>query len=482
MSTQILIIASYFLVLVAIGFNSKKHLKSSLAFQGIGLGVMMSASASAGEWLGGTSTIGVSEYGFDFGISGSWYTIANGIGMIFLALFFAKLYRSMESVTIPGIIGKLLGRQARIWSSVFLIFVMLAVGTSQMIAAGSLGMTLFGLNFITVVIGSAVIFITMTLSGGMIAIAKTHTLHLVSLYGGAILALILSLGQAGGVASLAEGLPAGHFDMTAIGTPKIFSWVVASLLGACTAQASIQPILAAKDARTAKRASLIAAVVVAPFGILTALLGMVARLLSDRGKLSNSAGQAITDGKQALPALMLSLPPVASGIIMASILAAILATISSIILASGTMFTRDIYQSLIHPKADERRLFLASRISTATAGLVCAIAAIFLNSGSIRVLDIVYFAYSIRGALFVIVLLGLFWKRTSPRGAVLGMISTVVVGCFWVLYNKFAGHFPINAAISETYASISTALVSTILFSMMLPKRKEEEIPRKTSN
>ncbi|MCX7026537.1 MAG: hypothetical protein NT061_03405 [Spirochaetes bacterium] len=211
-----------------------------------------------------------------------------------------------------------LGRQARTWSSVFLIFVMLTIGTSQMISAGSLGMTLFGLDFATVVIASAVIFIAMTLSGGMIAIAKTHTLHLVSLYSGEILALILSLGPAGGMASLAKGLPASHFDMTALGMLKIVSWVIASLLGACTAQASIQPILAAKDGKTAKRASLIAAIVVAPFGILTALLGMVARLLSDRGKLSNGAGQAITNGKQALPALMMSLPPVAGGIIMAS--------------------------------------------------------------------------------------------------------------------------------------------------------------------
>lgn len=424
MSTQIVIIASYFAVLVSIGFNSKKHLKSSLAFQGAGLGVLMSASASAGEWLGGTSTIG---------ISGCWYTIANGLGMIFLALFFAKLYRSMESVTIPGIIGKFLGRQARTWSSIFLIFVMLAVGTSQMISAGSLGMTLFGLDFITVVIFSAAIFIAMTLTGGMIAVARTHTLHLVSLYGGALLAIFLSLGKAGGMVRLARELPAGYFDMTAIGIPKILSWIVASLLGACTAQASIQPILAAKDGKTAKRASLIAAVVVAPFGILTALLGMIARLLSDRGELSNSAGRAI-------------------------------------------------FQGLIRPEADERHLFLASRVSTAVAGIVCAIAAIFLYSGPIRVLDIVYFAYSIRGALFIVVLLGIFWKRTSPRGAVLGMISTVVIGCFWVLYNKIAGHFPINAAISETYASISTALVTTIFFSVLFPRREDEEITHSARN
>ncbi len=66
MSIQILIIATYFVITIVIGLYSKKTAKSSDAFHGAGMGVLMCVCASTGEWLGGTATTGVSEYGFDF--------------------------------------------------------------------------------------------------------------------------------------------------------------------------------------------------------------------------------------------------------------------------------------------------------------------------------------------------------------------------------------------------------------------------------
>ena len=92
MSLQLIIILVYFAATVLIGLYAQSKAKDSSAFHGAQLGVLMCVAAGTGEWLGGTATTGVAEYGFDFGISGSWYTIANGIGVIFLALLFAKLY------------------------------------------------------------------------------------------------------------------------------------------------------------------------------------------------------------------------------------------------------------------------------------------------------------------------------------------------------------------------------------------------------
>ncbi|MBC7324742.1 MAG: sodium:solute symporter, partial [Moorella sp. (in: Bacteria)] len=91
MSVQLLIVLLYVALIVGIGVYTQKMTKSSAAFTGAGMGVLMIVAASCGEWLGGTSTTGVSEYGYTSGLSGSWYTIANGIGVLFLAIFFAKL-------------------------------------------------------------------------------------------------------------------------------------------------------------------------------------------------------------------------------------------------------------------------------------------------------------------------------------------------------------------------------------------------------
>ena len=131
MSTQLIVIIIYFAVTVLIGVLSGRKSKGSDSFVGAQMGLLAIVCASTGEWLGGTATTGVSEYGFNAGISGAWYTIANAVGTMFLGLCFAKLYRSVDSVTVPGIIQQFFGRKARTVSSALLIFVMLAVGLSH---------------------------------------------------------------------------------------------------------------------------------------------------------------------------------------------------------------------------------------------------------------------------------------------------------------------------------------------------------------
>lgn len=484
MNIQLLIIVLYFVATVVIGVLAGRKAKSGDSFHGAEMGLFAIVAASTGEWLGGTATTGVSEYGFDFGLSGAWYTISNGIGVIFLALLFAKLYRSLNTVTVPGIIGKFLGVKARTVSSVFLTFVMIAVGISQMIAAGSLGVSLLGLDFNLVCIVFALVFIVYTLAGGMAAVASTNVMHLIFMYGGVILAIILSLSAVGGFGGFTEGIAAveaaeegkNYFNMFSIGMPKVSSWVIASLLGACTAQAGIQPVLAAKDVKTARKACIITAFVAAPFGLFTATLGMVAKVMSHNGTLLNTAGEVVTSGKLALPTLMMNLHPVAGGIVLASILAAILSTVSPLILAAGTMLTKDIYQGVIKPDATDKQVLNMSRITTAVSGIICCVVAIFLNSSGIRVLDIVYFAYSMRGALFVVVLLGIYYKKTSQKAAIYGMLCTAIVGGFWVIFNGVVGHYPIHPAISETYASVVVAFISTFLFSKVFKVGEEERL------
>ncbi len=457
MPIQFFIIIGYFCLTIGIGIYAKKKSTSSDAFHGANLGILMCVAAGTGEWLGGTSTTGVSEYGYTFGLSGAWYTLANGVGIIFLALFFAKLYRSLDTVTVPGIIEKFIGVKARIVSSVLLTFVMIVVGASQIIAAGTLGVSILGLDYNISVIILGIGFIVYTLAGGMTAIGYTNVMHLVAMYGGVVLAIVLTGKDIGGIQSLHMQLPQEpYFNMFSIGMPKVSSWIIASVLGACTAQAGIQPILAARDAKVAKKAALLTAFAVAPFGILTAVLGMVAKVRFPE----------LANAKLALPTLMMNLSPLGGGLVLASIMAAILSTVAPIILAAGTMFTKDIYQRVINSEASDSKILYMSRVSTGIAGVICSVLALFMY-GSARILDMVYFAYTIRGALFVVLLLGIYWKRTSSRGAIYGMWITGAVGLFWVVYQAIYGEFPINSAITETYAAVIAALVSTVIFSLI---------------
>jgi SSS family solute:Na+ symporter len=457
MSLQLILILFYLMLTVAIGVYAKKKSNSASSFHGAGLGVLMCVAAGTGEWLGGTSTTGVSEYGYLFGLSGAWYTISNGIGLIVLALFFAKLYRSLETVTVPGIIEKFIGVNARIVSSILLTFVMLAVGTAQIIAAGTLGVTVLGLDYTISVIILGIGFIVYTLAGGMVAVGYTNTVHLIAMYGGVLLAIIISLLDIGGLNAVRSSLPAEqYFNMTSIGIPKVSSWITASILGACTAQAGIQPILAAKDVHVAKKSAVITALIVAPFGLFTALLGIISKIKYP----------GIENAKLALPTLMMNLNPIAGGIVLASIMAAILSTVSPIILASGTMITKDIYHRVFKTDASDDQLLFVSRLTTGAAGLMCIILAVIMY-GSTRILDMVYFAYTLRGAIFVVLLLGIYWKKTSEKGAVYAMIITALVGFFWIIHKAVLGYYPVHRMLTETYASIIAAFVSTVAFSLV---------------
>ncbi|NTV90080.1 MAG: sodium:solute symporter family protein [Clostridiales bacterium] len=466
MSIQLLIIILYLVLTIAIGFFSGrkkgKEGSSSASFHGAGLGIVMCVAAGAGEWLGGTSTSGVSEYGYLSGISGAWYTISNGIGIIVLAIFFAKLYRSLDSITIPGIIEKFLGVNARVVSSILLTFVMLAVGTAQILAAGTLGVTILHLSFNASVIILGIGFIAYTLVGGMKAVATTNILHLTMHYFGVILALLAVSGKLGGLHVIATELPADpYFNWFGIGNSKVVSWLIASVLGACTAQAGIQPLLAAKDVHVARKAAFITGLIVAPYGILTALLGMYAKVQFPD----------LANAKLAIPSLMMSLSPVVGGIMLAALMSAVMSTISPIILSTGTMLTKDIYQRILRPEASDRKVLLVSRILTGLAGVVCILLAmIFYNSSTI--LDMVYFAYTIRGSIFVVLLFGIYWKKTSSKGAIWSLVVTALVGMSWVVYHSITKTYPISAGFNETYASIITAVICTITFSLAFPKKK----------
>ena len=475
-----IIIVVYFVITVVIGVLSGRKTKSAAAFTGVALSTFAIVCASTGEWLGGTATTGVSEYGFLYGLSGWWYTIANGIGVLFLGLLFAKLFRSLETGTVPGIIEKFFGVHARTVSCVILTIVMLAVGLSQMIAAGKLGENLLGIPFWISCVAFAVIFIVYTLAGGMNAVASTNVLHLIVMYVGVIVALLFAVKGAGGLSEFTSGISSlkteggqSFFNMFSIGGEKVSSWIIASLLGACTAQAGLQPVLAAKNAKQARKACIITAFVAAPFGFFTASLGMAARVMYENGTLL--AGEEVSvAAKNALPQLMLNgMPVIAGGLVMAAILAAVLSTVSPIILAAGTMVTRDVYQRVLHPDASDEKVLKMGRITTAISGVICCVGAICLVNAS-TILDIVYSAYSIRGALFIVILLGIYWGRASQKAAIISMIFTAIVAISWVAFKVATGSYPLvigTFKVTETYAAVVVALIAMLVFSGIFPRK-----------
>ena len=467
---QIIIVFTYILLTILISALGKNKTKTTKGYEGTSLGLLLCVVAGAGEWLGGTATTGIAEYGYIYGVSGAWYTIANGLGICFLAIFFAKMFRRLNTPTVSGIIGNYLGKKAKMASAALLILIMIVIGMTPVVALGTMGETLFGFKPNISILIMGLVVLCYTVLGGMMAVGYTNILHLIVMYAGAILAVFLCGKEIGGFEAMKTALPETHFSFSSIGMPKISSWIVASVLGACTAQAGLQPVLAANDESTAKKSSFYIAALVAPFGVFTAILGMIARIKFP----------GLENTKLALPTLLLSMDSVSGGFIMASVFAAILSTIAPIFLSVGTLFTRDIYQETKWYNKDtcsDEKLLRVSRTATLIGGLICIGASLVLGKSS-TILDMIYFGYSLRAALFIILLLGILWKRTSEEGAISAMVLTGVAGIIWIVHKKVTGTYPLHPNFSETYISVLVALVTTVAVSVVYNVFKKNQLKK----
>ena len=103
---------------------------------------------------------------------------------------------------------------------------------------------------------------------------------------------------------------------------------------------------------------------------------------------------------------------------------------------------------------------------------VLIVAAMGLVNAS-AVLDLVYAAYSLRGAIFIIILFGIYTKFASSRASIWSMWCTGIVAIGWVAIKLITGSYLI-AGVTETYAAAGVAVIATIIFSLIFKPSAEE--------
>ncbi|MBW2638409.1 MAG: hypothetical protein JRC86_13030, partial [Deltaproteobacteria bacterium] len=263
-----------------------------------------------GDWLGGGSTIGVSQRGYTEGIVAWLYSISIGIALFAVAFTMAARFRRLGAVTVPEVMGKLFDQKTRLASSIFIAFAYFVIGITQIIAGGALLSTLLGVDKWIADLLSALIFLFIVVAGGLHSIALVNVIQCIVIFIGMTFGLFFSLRLIGG--SVSEGfgmlihkLPPSFWSFESI-SPVTWSGEVLSTVFACfAAQAAITGIFAAKDTKAAVNGTWIAAALIMPIGIVYVLLGMCARVYF---------GSELPFGLTAGPAIILELHPVVAGI------------------------------------------------------------------------------------------------------------------------------------------------------------------------
>lgn len=328
---------------------------------GRGLPTVVVAAMLAGLAVGGASTIGVAEQAYTAGISAGWYNAAWAAGAVVLGLFAARRFRRSGITTLPEYFEQHYGVGGRVLGVIGQLVIQIVITSLQYVAGGAILSSLlpgvFDLH--TGMAVTAAVFVAITLIGGFWAAGLTNVVNVIVIYLGVGLGVVLTLGRLGGLAGLARQLPAGHpgFDPGAVGGGLILAWFIVMITMAHSTQSVIQVGFAAKDERTAARGYLLGAAVIAPVGFISALLGMAAAV--------QFPGIVPTE---ALPKVVLALPPLAAGLILAGLWAADVSTASALLLGSATLVSNDLIKR-----------FRKTELSPANEQAVCRLTVLALS-------------------------------------------------------------------------------------------------------
>ena len=278
--TTTIIILLYMAVIVAVAVISTTRKKVKEAddylLAGRSLGPFMLAGTLAAAEIGGGSTVGVAAKAYgDWGLSAGWYVVCSGIG-IFLVSFIAPYLRKAMATTIPEILERRYGTSAHLFATILSIIAGFIAGAVQIIATSTIISTITGMDLGKTIVLAGVIITIYTMLGGLVSVTATDIIHIVFITVGMAIAMPLIVKNAGGWENVKSLLPPGQLGLTKVGWKTIIGLILMYFMTFSTGQEAVQRYFAAKDMHVAKKGSFLCAIIMAVYGFIPAIVGLVA--------------------------------------------------------------------------------------------------------------------------------------------------------------------------------------------------------------
>ncbi|MGC9513984.1 MAG: sodium:solute symporter [Fidelibacterota bacterium] len=459
-----IIIFLYFGVVMFIGFYSSKHKDSEdyfLAGRNIGwvaIGASLFASNISSEHF-----IGLAGSGASSGLAVGHFEWLASFIVLFLGWIFVPFYLKSGVFTMPEFLERRYNHSSRMYLTTISIVAYVITKISVTLLAGGLLLNkILGWDMITSAIVLVVVTGIYTIAGGLKAVIYTELIQTVVLIGGAVTLTILGMNEVGGFEGLRAALPADYFSMFKPSNHPDFPWTGilfgAPILGIwywCTDQFIVQRVLSAKNINHARTGSIFAGFLkILPVFILV-LPGLVAAVMFPGIR-----------GDEAYPTLVTShlLPIGIKGIVIASLLAALMSSLASVFNSSSTLFTMDFYKN-IKPKASENELVLVGRLAT-TVLVILGILWVPL----IRSISSHLFVYlqSVQGyispPIAAVFIFGIFWTRVNGKGAIYALVGGGILGAARLIMEILFKRTGVDFGILNWYASMNFLHFATMLF------------------
>ncbi len=405
--------------------------------------------------------IGMSGSGFALGLAIASYEWMAAITLIIVGKFFLPIFIEKGLYTIPEFVEKRFSTNLKTILAVFWIALYVFVNLTSVLYLGSLALeTVMGIPMVYGVIGLALFAAAYSLYGGLSAVAWTDVIQVIFLVLGGLATTYFALNMVSGGEGMISGLEiiyekaperfAMIFDesspfyksLPGIGVLLGGMWV-ANLYYWGFNQYIIQRALAAKSLKEAQKGILFAAGLKLIIPLIVVIPGIAAYVMVNDPDIMARLGAAglknlptLEQADKAYPWLLQFLPTGLKGVAFAALAAAIVSSLASMLNSTSTIFTMDIYKQYINKNASDKSTVNMGRISAAVALAVACIMAPLLGGIDQAFQFIQEYTGVVSPGILAIFILGLFWKKTTNKGAIVGALVSIPIAMYFKVAPK----------------------------------------------
>ena len=501
-----LIILIYFGFVLGIGYYLRKYTKSQEEFflagrknsQWVAGLAFLSANMGALELLGMTGNT------FKYGMYvAHFYWIGAIPAMLFLGIYMMPFYYSGKINSVPGYLKLRFDEKTRVLNGISFAIMTLLVSGINLYAMALVLHTFLGWNWDVSMWASAItVAIYVGLSGLMSAIF-TEIIQFFLIWFGLFLVSVMGIIEIGSVSQILHRLPESMNTLwSTSGDPMkngmLVNWggivlglgFVSSFGYWTTDFLVVQRAFTAKDLRSARMAPILASFFKMALPFIVILAGLIAIALSSDPK---SGFKLLQDGGQinydsALPLLIQRYYPQGLvGLGVTALLAGFMAGQAGNISAFNTVWTYDIYKSVLNRKASDTHLLWMGRAST-IVGVILSLGTAYWAKSFPSIMDYMQAIFSwVNAPLFATMFLGMFVWWITPNGAFWGLVTGMASSFLMWMGGKFNWYNESIITMSNVksemaanfwrawWAGVICAAV-TVTVSLVTEKRPKQEL------
>ncbi|MFM2043896.1 MAG: cation acetate symporter [Pseudomonadota bacterium] len=456
--TAIIMFLLFVLGTLGITYKAAMQTRSAADFYAAGGGItgFQNGLAIAGDYMSAASFLGISALVFTSGFDGLIYSIGFLVGWPIVLFLIAERLRNLGSFTFSDVASfRLSQTPIRILSATGTLVVVAFYLIAQMVGAGKLIQLLFGLDYLYAVVIVGLLMIVYVAFGGMKATTWVQIIKAVLLLAGATVMSLIVLFKFGFspeamFASATQIHPKGEAIMRSgalVSDPiSAISLGMALMFGTAGLPHILMRFFTVADAKAARKSVFYATGFIAYFYILTFIIGFgaITYLMTDPTFYTLNAEGGFDKIKDLIGGTNMAAVHLANatggslflGFISAVAFATILAVVAGLTLSGASAVSHDLYASVIaRGRTTEAKEVRISKISAICIGLVAIALGYVFEKQNIAFM--VGLAFSVAASTnFPVLVMSIFWKGTTTRGALVGGFLGLVSAVGMVLLSK----------------------------------------------